>query len=209
MPEWHAAISRHALDAEFGCLLIRRHDDPKPHMEFAGVEKAHAKSALCRSGRLHAFIHEPEGSVSVELVLEPNSCDPVPPGAPEKRKECLPHPLGQFEIGSIELTCLGGKKDIERAPPTMVRSKSAMSLSISAAGVEVLFQTGIGGDARVDGGLSLSRDLAGVGTRVLAREAANDRALRARTWRGLATWRYRAMGSVLAWRSSFCCKRRS
>ena len=32
MPEWHAAISRHALDAEFGCLLIRRHDDPKPDM---------------------------------------------------------------------------------------------------------------------------------------------------------------------------------
>src|SRR5271157_6500676 len=71
-------------------------------MEFAVVEKSHAKVALCRGGRLHAFIHEPKGSVSVELVLEPNSCDPVPPGAPEKRKECLPHPLGQFEIGSIE-----------------------------------------------------------------------------------------------------------
>ena len=43
---------------------------------------------------------------SVQLVLEPNSYDPVPPGAPEKRKECLPHPLGQFEIG-----CEGGSRE--------------------------------------------------------------------------------------------------
>ena len=90
-------------------------------MKFAGVEKAHAKSALCRGGRLHAFIHEPKDSVSVELVLEPNSRHPVPRGAPEKRKECVAHPLGQCEIGRIELTCFGGKKDIERAPPTLVR----------------------------------------------------------------------------------------
>ncbi len=41
------------------------------------------------------------------------------------------------------------------------------------------------------------------------REAANDRALRARTWRGLAICQYRAMGSVLAWRFVFCWKRRS
>src|SRR5208282_4200450 len=114
VPEWPAAISRHALDAEFRCLLIRRHDDPKPHMEFAGVEKAHAKNALCRGGRLHAFIHEPKSSVSVELVLKPNSRDPVPCSAPEKRKECLPHPLGQFEIGDVELSCFGGKKNVER-----------------------------------------------------------------------------------------------
>jgi hypothetical protein len=84
---------------------------------------AEQRCALCQGGRLHAFIDEPKGSVSVELVLEPNSCDPVPPGAPEKRKECLPHPLGQFEIDSIELACLGGKKDIERAPPALVRLK--------------------------------------------------------------------------------------
>ena len=89
-------------------------------MEFAGVEKAHAKIALCRGGRLHAFIHKPKASVSVELVLKPNSRDPVPCCAPEKRKECLPHPLGQFEIGGVELSCFGGKKNIERAPPTLV-----------------------------------------------------------------------------------------
>jgi hypothetical protein len=29
--------------------------------------------------------------------------------------------LGQCEIGGIELSCLGGKKDIERAPPTLSR----------------------------------------------------------------------------------------
>src|SRR5271166_3859534 len=121
MPEWHAAISRHALDAEFGCFLIRRYDDPKPDMEFAGVEKAHAKSALCRSGRLHAFIDKPKASVAVQQVLKPNPRNPVPRGAPKKRKECLPHPLGQFEIGGVEFSCLGGEKNIECPPPTLVR----------------------------------------------------------------------------------------
>jgi hypothetical protein len=54
------------------------------------------------------------------LVLKPNSRHPVPCCAPEKRKECLPHPLGQFEIGSAELSYFGGKKNIERAPPALV-----------------------------------------------------------------------------------------
>src|SRR5271166_2413052 len=41
------------------------------------------------------------------------------------------------------------------------------------------------------------------------REAANHRALRARTRQGLVTCQFRAMGSALAWRSSFCWERRS
>ncbi len=121
MPEWHAAILRHALDAELGCLLIRRHDDPKPNMEFASIEKAHAKSAICRGGRLHALIYEPKASVAVQQVLKPNSGNPVPRRAPKKRKECLPHPLGQFEIGRVKFSRLGGEKNIECAPPTLVR----------------------------------------------------------------------------------------
>ena len=36
----------------------------------------------------------------------------------------MPSPsVGQFEIGSIKLACLEGKKDIECAPPALVRLK--------------------------------------------------------------------------------------
>jgi hypothetical protein len=44
----------------------------------------------------------------------------VPCCAPEKRKECLPHPLGQFEIGGVELSCFGGKTNVERTRPALV-----------------------------------------------------------------------------------------
>jgi hypothetical protein len=40
MAERHAAILRHAVNAELGCLLIRLYDDSKPNMELAGVEQA-------------------------------------------------------------------------------------------------------------------------------------------------------------------------
>jgi len=119
--EWHAAILRHALDAEFVVSSSDSTTIPNPTWNSPASKRRMPKAPFVGADALHVFIHKPKASVSVELVFKPNSRHPVPRGAPEKRKECLPHLLGQFEIGGIELPCFGGKKDIERAPPTLVR----------------------------------------------------------------------------------------
>ena len=60
----HAAISRHALDAECGCAssTARR---SQPHMDRRRRKGACQKRPLL-GGRLHAFIHKPKASVSIE-----------------------------------------------------------------------------------------------------------------------------------------------
>jgi len=56
-------------------------------MKVARVEYAHSESALCRSGRLNALIHEPNLSIVVEKVLKPNPRDLTASGAAEQREE--------------------------------------------------------------------------------------------------------------------------
>src|ERR1700677_1897888 len=121
MAERHAAIVGHALDAELGWLVIRRYDDSKPNVELAGIEKAHAESAIRGRGRLHTFVHQPEAAVAIEGIVEPHTRDTVPRSATEQGEECLPHTLGHFEVGGIELPPLVGEKHIECPPSALVR----------------------------------------------------------------------------------------
>jgi hypothetical protein len=80
-------MAGHTLNAELGRLIVRRHGDPKPYMKVAGIENAHAKSAVRRSGALHAFVHEPKLPIAVEKVFQPNACGLMASGTPEQGEE--------------------------------------------------------------------------------------------------------------------------
>jgi hypothetical protein len=54
-------------------------------------------------------------------IVEPYTRDPVPRGVTEKWKERLPHPLGQFEVGGVELPRLVREKNIECPASALVR----------------------------------------------------------------------------------------